>query len=395
MLTTLELFAGAGGAALGLKAAGCDALACVEYDTHACATLQAAGFPVVQADLRTWSFPEMGEQPELLWSSFPCQAFSQAGRRKGAEDDRNGWPWTLRIIDETEPTWFVAENVRGLTMHKKKRCGDPNGCPGCYLEKVILPDLRKRYPYVEAQVLNAADFGVPQHRRRLIIVAGPRPIKWPTPTHGPKGTLPYRTMGEALGVRCAKRDQNEPGPVNTRREIELTDGPPMTVPAKYDHRLGGQMYAIHPDAALDHGRNTEANPRQERPRPMTEPAPTIGGKGNQYLNQPAPTVTTTEVKGTRGAAMYGKTRSGKRRGGPDRASDALWLATGRRRLTVAEVALLQDFPADHPWQGTKVAQYRQVGNAVPPTLARVIAEAITEAHDVYIEGVINAYKEAQ
>jgi len=62
-----------------------------------------------------------------------------------------------------------------------------------------------------------------------------------------------------------------------------------------------------------------------------------------------------------------------------RASDALCNATGRRRLTIPECARLQDFPADHPWQGTKKAQYRQVGNAVPPTLARVVGEAVLRA----------------
>ena len=62
-----------------------------------------------------------------------------------------------------------------------------------------------------------------------------------------------------------------------------------------------------------------------------------------------------------------------------RASDALYLATGRRRLTVEECARLQDFPGDHPWQGTKTARYRQVGNAVPPTLARVVAEVVLQA----------------
>jgi len=63
-------------------------------------------------------------------------------------------------------------------------------------------------------------------------------------------------------------------------------------------------------------------------------------------------------------------------GGPDRASDALFLDTGRRRFTVAECATLQDFPAGHPFQGGIGAQYRQVGNAVPPRLAEVVGRAL-------------------
>jgi len=61
------------------------------------------------------------------------------------------------------------------------------------------------------------------------------------------------------------------------------------------------------------------------------------------------------------------------------ACDAIFLATGRRRLTVQECAALQDFPPDHPWQGNQEQRYRQVGNAVPPTLARVVAEAVLVA----------------
>lgn len=90
------------------------------------------------------------------------------------------------------------------------------------------------------------------------------------------------------------------------------------------------------------------------------------------LDQPAPTVTTQEAKGTRASRSSGYDFHG----GPDRASDAAFLATGRRRLTVAECAVLQDFRPDYPFKGTKEAKYRQVGNAVPPGLARALGEAI-------------------
>jgi DNA (cytosine-5)-methyltransferase 1 len=89
-------------------------------------------------------------------------------------------------------------------------------------------------------------------------------------------------------------------------------------------------------------RNTDANPRQERARPVTEPAPTIGGKGNQFI-RPAQ------------------------------------LPEDRRRLTVPELAVLQGFPQGHPFQGTKTSQYRQVGNAVPPALAEVVVRAVLSA----------------
>lgn len=92
----------------------------------------------------------------------------------------------------------------------------------------------------------------------------------------------------------------------------------------------------------------------------------------RHLDTPAPTVTGTEVKGTRAGPASGYTMSG----GPDRASDAAWLATGRRRLEPAECAALQSFPPGYPFKGTKTAQYTQVGNAVPPPLAYALANAI-------------------
>lgn len=207
-MRVLELFAGAGGAALGLHAAGMEAVAHVEWNHEACETMRAAGLvPVVEGDVRDLDTiaSRMTGTPDVLWSSFPCQAWSQAGRRLGANDPRNGWPWTVDAIDRFQPAWVACENVKGLTHHASAagcdRAGShPEECPGCYLAGVILPQLRERFPYVEARVLDAADYGVPQHRTRLIIIAGPRPVQWPEATHGPGTPLPYVSMSQALDL---------------------------------------------------------------------------------------------------------------------------------------------------------------------------------------------------
>lgn len=348
----------------------------------------------------------------MIWSSFPCQAFSQAGSRKGEADERNGWPWTVDAIDRFKPRWFVAENVRGLLSMP-------------YLQDTILPDLRKRFRHVGYWVLDAADFGVPQRRRRVFLWAGEAPLRPPVPTHGsPEQVgqvslfraplLPWVSMGEALGLVGQKvlgggRKTQAAGIERTYRDI--TDEPSTCVTAVQVGNAGPWV--------LHHQRNTDANPNQERPTPVSEPAPTIGGKGNQMLEQlreptaenlkwlgrPAPTVTTTEVKGTRGDGMHG---------GPDRAFDALYLATrppptvttadgqgvgsadsrdilqatiGRRRLTVEECAILQDFPDGYPWHAasTKTARYRAIGNAVPPKLAEVVGRVVMEADSALAE----------
>lgn len=93
------------------------------------------------------------------------------------------------------------------------------------------------------------------------------------------------------------------------------------------------------------------------------------------LDRPSPTVMTTEAKGTRASAASGWTFHG----GPDRASDATFLATGLRRISETEAARLQGFPEGHPFCGTSEARYRQIGNAVPPPLARAAILAALEA----------------
>ncbi len=348
----LELFAGAGGAALGLERAGLHHAALCEWDRDACATLRAAGLgPVVEGDVRDLDAiaAAVGADPvDALWSSFPCQAFSTAGKRLGAADERNGWPWTIAAIDRFRPAWFLGENVRGLLLHTGG-CGfaggqeglfakpDPTRCPGCYFERVILPDLRASFACVGWWVLDAADFGVPQHRRRVILWAGPAPLTEPAPTHGPGRPLPWVSMGEALQPLPstlyvgAGTNPHGPGKAHERTERDITDEPAPTVTAE---RIGnaGQWPIL--------GR----------------PSPTVSAVGEQKGSGPG--------------------------GNPEkmqRASDALYLATGRRRLTTAECAVLQDFPAGHPFQGGSGAQYRQIGNAVPPRLAELVGRALMEA----------------
>jgi DNA (cytosine-5)-methyltransferase 1 len=319
----LELFAGAGGAAIGLEDAGIEHAALCEWNKDACATLRAAGLgPVVQGDVRDLDAiaAVAGENIDLLWSSFPCQAWSTAGKRKGKEDDRNGWPWTVDALDRFTPSWFLGENVRGLLLHRttcqrhKRNAGrktrgasiDPTTCPGCYFELVVLPDLQARFAHVGWWLLDAADFGVPQHRRRVILWAGPAPLVEPTPTHGPGRARPWVSMRKALGLQS------------------------------------------------------------ERP--------------GVYAGKPSPTVICKERNGARAAWSV----SSKRQGGFELASDALYLITGRRRLTIAECARLQDFPADHPWRGSATSRYTQIGNAVPPQLAYVVATALLLAEGSHV-----------
>ena len=209
----IELFAGAGGAALGLKRAGIRESTLVEWDKKACETLRAAGHKrVVEGDVRDLDAIEEVSGPtcDLLWSSFPCQAWSTAGTRLGAEDERNGWPWTVDAIDRFKPTWFLAENVVGLIQHSRQNHPNPNKCPRCYFDVQIIGQLMVRFDHVGFWKINTADFGLPQRRNRVIIWAGPKPLQPPAQTHKmSSGVLqrslfgalkPWRSMAQAIGV---------------------------------------------------------------------------------------------------------------------------------------------------------------------------------------------------
>jgi DNA (cytosine-5)-methyltransferase 1 len=328
----LELFAGCGGAALGLHRAGLVHAACVEWDEAAAATLAAAGFPVLRSDVRAVDYRPFQGHVEVVWASPPCQPGSTAGRRRGANDPRDGWPWTFDVLDVVRPTWFLAENVLGWTYHTEscRADGQGHGCVGCAWQGVVLPALRARFAFVSSWVIDAADHGVPQHRRRVLLCAGPLPVARPPATHGDpgdedtvlRGLSPWVSLSEAVGAT-------------------LLD------PATCDVR------ACYPCDG-SHGRACAEPWRADRP---------------------APTVTTTEVKGTRAHAPEWSFH-----GGPDRASDTAFLVAGVRRIEVVEGLALQALPVDWPLQGTREEQYRQVGNAVPPPMAEAVGRAVLAAH---------------
>ena len=115
---TMELFSGAGLATEGMLAAGVNMVRCIEWNVDADATARGLGHPSVCGDVRNPSLYENVGKIDLMWGSPPCQAWSQAGKRLGKDDPRNGFPWMLDAVDLVTPRWVIVENVPGVTFHK-------------------------------------------------------------------------------------------------------------------------------------------------------------------------------------------------------------------------------------------------------------------------------------
>ena len=188
---SLELCAGAGGQAIGLERAGFEHAGVVEIDPHACSTLRLnrPHWAVHEEDLNQFD-ARLYKGVDLVAGGFPCPPFSIAGKKLGADDERDCFPAGLRIVDEVRPKAVMIENVRGIL--------DPKFAE--YREQI---DARlKKLGYVtQWKLLNAADYGVSQLRPRVVIVALKKQYAsefvWPEAKKKPKtvGRLLYDLMG--------------------------------------------------------------------------------------------------------------------------------------------------------------------------------------------------------
>lgn len=414
-----DIFCGAGGASLGLHRAGFGVVG-YDYWRPAVDTHNANGITAHQHDLSDPSLDDRIAPCDLLWASPPCQPFSAAGDGDGEDDERDGFPWTLRIIGRLRPKVVIIENVKGLTFDKHAD----------YFGSVLLALSGLGYEW-DWKVLNAADYGVPQTRERCFIIArrDGGPIVWPMPTHTEEAGLftePWVTMAQALGWHDDRPlEPNADRGVGMRerhgdRPLVPTDRPAPVMTTRPDTRW---RWVLQPGSFAD-GRGGN-----RRLYDLDEPAPSVvlgrdvagwqwklntgrdwkpGGtrEDAQTLptDAPAPTVLGTSAAWwwTRTANLFvcddhvehvcdcpqccevtpwpytrpATTIAGDTRvfqpGGHHQPGEQ---SENAIRLTIAELATLQGFPPDWQWCGTKTDQARQVGNAVPPVMAQALAEA--------------------
>lgn len=181
--TVLEVFAGAGGMALGLEQAGLRHVALVEWDKHCVATLRRNGFKgVVHQDARRVDYTAY-TGVDVVAGGVPCQPWSMAGAHRGLADDRDMWPTAMRAVRESRPRGFIFENVAGIMRETFKD----------YFDGIVAGFYAMGYS-VHVHLVDAADYGVPQHRKRMLMM-GIRGVAW---FQLPRPTSTRRTVRDAL-----------------------------------------------------------------------------------------------------------------------------------------------------------------------------------------------------
>lgn len=340
-ITTLDLFAGAGGLSLGFEQAdlGFEPVFAVEHDSAAARTFKAHfGCPVYDGGIEdVEEFPDV----DVIIGGPPCQGFSPLGRTR---DDVSRaqlnelWQHFLRAVRQVKPRAFVIENVPEFQKSAQF---------GRLLQLMETdPDLRE-YGYAYG-ALGAAAYGAPQNRRRGIFIAirGADTVAWPPPpTHGPEGSglLPLRTVRDAIGDLPA-----------------LTSG----FDVSFDGTGAQQLHfgrrpredSLSRYRAIPEGGNRfdlARNRPDLLPRCWAEkPTGTTDVMGRLWWDRPSVTIRTEFFKPEKGRYLH---------------------PTADRPLSHREAARLQSFPDDFTFEGTKTEIARQIGNAVPAALGEAIA----------------------
>ena len=339
--TAVGLFVGAGGLDLGFRQAGFKLLAASDFEPEAEATHQLnwPNVPFILEDVRKLTVDRIseatqGRRPDVVIGGPPCQGFSTLGSRLSADPRNDLVDAFIRIIDGLRPQAVVIENVRAISTEYNGRYRD-----------YILARLKDIGYYVHFSVLNAADYGVPQLRRRAFFVgfADPRvQYSFPEPTHGP-GRQPYETVGKAI-MDLAKRG------------IEV----PNHQPLKHSEKVVARYKLIKEGGMLPKAIELPAELRREN-----------FGSTYKRLNRKAPALTI--VPGNNALPVH---------------------PTRHRSLTPREAARIQSFPDTYVFTGDRRRQCILVGNAVPPLLAKVIARSVWD-RILPLKGALSEIRHAQ
>lgn len=329
----LELFAGAGGLAVGMEKAGLKCEALNEIDKFACATLRKnrPNWNILEGDIKDFNFLEYSGKIDVVTGGFPCQAFSYAGKRLGFEDARGTLFYEFaRVIKEVNPLICIGENVRGLLSHDK----------GKTLEGMISILDEIGYNVVPVEVLKAIHYKVPQKRERLILVGVRKDIdvkyEYPKPYKKIYSLKDALKKGELFDTNVPKSNGAK-YPQSKKEVLDLVPPKgywrdlPLEIQKEF---MGGSFY-------LGGGK--------------TGMARRIG------WDEPCLTLTCSPAQ------------KQTERCHPDET----------RPFTVREYARIQTFPDEWKFEGSLAQQYKQIGNAVPVNLGQELGYSIVKFLNEY------------
>ena len=312
--TAIELFAGAGGMALGLEKAGFDSILLVDNDKDCVATLRKnrPKWNVLHKDIQDVSF--RGMRSDLVTGGFPCQAFSHAGNKLGFEDTRGTLFYEFaRAVKEIKPRMFLAENVEAILRNQDGKT-----------IKTIMYVLSSFGYEVRYEILNALNFDVPQKRKRVIFIGTKKGVKF----QYPKPSNRVVTLGDGL------------------KDV------PDSIGEKYSDEKIKMMKHVPP------GGSWVNMPVEVQKKYMGKSFYSSGGRRGmgRRISWDEPCLTLTCSPGQKMTE----------RCHPEEV----------RPFTIREYARIQTFPDSWEFVGSLSSQYRQIGNAVPVKLATALAKKV-------------------
>lgn len=381
--TSIELFTGAGGLALGLEKTGWRHLALVERNKHACSTIHlnesrghqlAKKWRLFPDDVREIKYHDLADTVDMVAGGPPCQPFSLGGKHRAHRDDRDMFPEAVRAVEALRPRVFLFENVKGLlrqsfatyftyiekqlqfpTIKRKPRQTWERHL--AELEKIRTsgnhPELSYKIVY---RLLNAADYGVPQHRHRVFIVGFrsdlDRAWSFPEPTHSYDALLWDQWItGEYWDIHeVSKRARPTLSDKLVKRVERLRSRSSTHPPPRKRYRTVRDAISSLPDPrGKQHGIENHEFRDGARPYP---------GHTGSLLDEPSKALKAGD-HGVPGGENMISFNNGK-----------------YRYYTVRESARIQTFPDDYVFSGSWTEAMRQIGNAVPVELAAAVGKSI-------------------
>jgi len=382
----VELFAGAGGLAIAGSKAGFEHDAVLEFNHDACETIRAnqrrgydvvRHWPLIEGDVHNQNFQTWNGRVDLVSGGPPCQPFSIGGKHGAMADRRNLFPEAARAVREIQPRAFVFENVKGLLRESfakyfgyivlqlsypgvTQRNGEDWTEHLARLERIKTKGTKQELEYNAVfQLLNAADFGVPQRRERVFIVGFRSDIRvpwsFPSATHGREELL---------------RSQWGTGDYWERHEVAQRNRP--HVPSRFARFANDPQLVLQPagrrpwrtvrDAIADLGEPSRAENGARIPNHVLQPgARSYAGHTGSPLDEPAKTLKAGD-HGVPGGENMLRYPNGE-----------------VRYFSVRESCRLQAFPDEYIFDGSWTENMRQLGNAVPVELGEVVLRSVRRA----------------